>query len=241
MSRAMLISCSRRWRSRSRSTRRALSRMLAASPARASRIWRSSVEKAAGRIQVEDAEEIAALDVDHGLLRVRAGHGEKRNDDDSAEALRDDALRGLQINVGLREVFGDDRRLMLQSELDGGLAGREAFGGKTKSAAAPSEFYFERAAGIGFEQQTAIGVGDGDGVIQHVAQHHVERQLRVQQRGRFQEALEFHKAAARRLRAGDMLHPSEQLGKGIPLRALGGAEDDLVRVVESEGDRVAIL
>ena len=49
MSRAMLISCSRRWRSRSRSTRRALSRMFAASAARASRIWRSSLEKAAGR------------------------------------------------------------------------------------------------------------------------------------------------------------------------------------------------
>ena len=49
MSRAMLISCSMRCRSRSRSTRRALSRMLAASPASASRICRSSFENAAGR------------------------------------------------------------------------------------------------------------------------------------------------------------------------------------------------
>src|SRR5713101_4900250 len=140
----------------------------------------------AARIQVENAEEFSALDVDHGFLGVCAGHGEKRNHDDGAEALRDDALRGLQIHVGLREVFRDYRRVLLQRELDGGLAGCEALGRKTKSAAAPGEFYFERAAGIGFEEQATIGVGDGDGVIQHVAQHDVEGKLGVQQRGRFQ-------------------------------------------------------
>ena len=103
------------------------------------------------RIQIEDAEKITALDVDHGFLSTGAGQGVKRNHDHGAQALRDDALRGLQIHVGLREVFGDDRRLLLQRELDGGLARREAFRGKTKSATAPREFYFQGAGAIGFE------------------------------------------------------------------------------------------
>src|SRR6266850_5185943 len=33
----------------------------------------------AARIQVENAEEISSLDIDHGFLGVRAGHGEKGN------------------------------------------------------------------------------------------------------------------------------------------------------------------
>src|SRR5260370_4973522 len=78
-------------------------------------------------------------------------------------------------------------------------------------------------------------------MMQHVAQQYVKRKLGMQQGGRFQEALEFDQAAARRLRAGDVLHAREQLGKRIAVSALDGAEDDLVRVVETEGNRVAIL
>ena len=38
-----------------------------------------------------------------------------------------------------------------------------------------------------------------------------------------------------------MLHAGEQLWKGIVVRTFGGAEDDLVGVVQAEGDGVAIL
>src|SRR2546430_4547786 len=44
-----------------------------------------------------------------------------------------------------------------------------------------------------------------------------------------------------RVRAGDLLHEVEQFWKGIVVRTFGGAEDDLVGVVEAEGDGVAIL
>src|SRR5439155_11975949 len=102
------------------------------------------------RIQIEDTEEITAFDVDHGFLSAGARQGVKGNHNHGAQALRDDALCGLQIHVGLREVFGDDWRLLLQRELDGGLARREALGGKTKSAAASREFYFQGAGAVGF-------------------------------------------------------------------------------------------
>src|SRR5712692_7010297 len=127
------------------------------------------------RIQVKDSEEITALDIDHGFLRIGAGHAEKRNHDHGAQALGNDALRRLQIHVGLREVFCNDGRLLLQRKLDCSLAGREAFGRKAKTSAAPCEFHSKRAAGVGFEEQAAVGIGYGDRVIQHVAQHDVER------------------------------------------------------------------
>src|SRR5713101_1407864 len=108
------------------------------------------------------------------LLNV-AGNAEKRNHDHGAQALGNDALRCLQIHVGLREVFCNDGRLLLQRKLDCSLAGREAFGRKAKTSAAPCEFHSKRAAGVGFEEQAAVGIGYGDRVIQHVAQHDVER------------------------------------------------------------------
>ena len=46
------------------------------------------------RIEIEHAEKIAALDVDHRLdPGVGAGHGVERNGHDGAQSLRDDALR----------------------------------------------------------------------------------------------------------------------------------------------------
>ena len=38
-----------------------------------------------------------------------------------------------------------------------------------------------------------------------------------------------------------MFHAGEEERKGIFVRALGGAEDDLVGIIEAEGDGVAIL
>src|SRR5258707_7283540 len=100
------------------------------------------------RIEVEDAEEIPALYVDHGFLRVGAGHPKKRNHHHGSEALGHDALRGLQIHVGLRKVFGNDWRLLFHLELDGRLARREALGREAQSAAPPREFDVERARDV---------------------------------------------------------------------------------------------
>src|SRR6266436_347240 len=200
--------------------------------------------RGAPRIQVKDSEEITALDVDHGFLRIGAGHPEKRNHDHGAQALGNDALGRLQVHVSLREVFRNHRGLLFQRELDGGLAGRKAFGRKAKTPAAPCEFHSKRADGVGFEKQAAVGIGYGDRVIQHVAQHDVERQLGMQQRSCFEQPLELGQTtatAARRLRAGYVLHAREELRKRIGVRTLAGAEDDLVRVLEAEGDRVAVL
>ena len=141
----------------------------------------------AARIEIEHAEKIAALDIDHRLIGVGARHGIERNDDDGAKSLRDDALRGLQIHVGLREVFGDHRGLAAQRELNCGLARRQAFGRETQTAGAPRQPHFERFVVVGFEEQPAVGVGDRNGVIEHVAENGVERQLRMQQRRRFQQ------------------------------------------------------
>src|SRR6266853_6989264 len=44
------------------------------------------------RVQVKNSQEITALDVDHGFLRIGTGHAEKRNHDHGSQALGDDAL-----------------------------------------------------------------------------------------------------------------------------------------------------
>ena len=198
MSRAMPISCSRRWRSRSRSTRRALSK-------NAGGVGGEGVEDLAiefgesrgpARVQIENAEKVAALDVDHRLIGVGARHGVQRNDHHGAQALRDDALRGLQIHVGLREIFGDHRGLSAQRELNGGLTRRETFGRQTHAAAAPRQTNFQHSLVVGFQEQAAVRVGDGNGVIQHVPENGVERQLGVQQRGGFQKQIQLAQTAA---------------------------------------------
>src|SRR5947207_8403289 len=78
-------------------------------------------------------------------------------------------------------------------------------------------------------------------MIQQVAQRFVEGKLRMQQGTGFEQALELNQAAPGWFGAGDVLHPREQLGKGITVRTLGGTKDYFIRVVETEGDGVAIL
>ena len=195
----------------------------------------------AARVQVEDTEKIAALHTDHGFLGVGAGHGVERNDYYGAKALGDDALRGLQVHIGLREIFGDDRRLLLEGKLNGGLAGREAFRWKAQAAATACQLHFERAGDVRFEEQAAIGIGDGNGVIQHVTEHYIERKLRVKERGRLEKALELDEAAAGGFGAGDVLDASEQIWQGRFIGTGIRAEDDFVGIVEAEADGIAIL
>ena len=117
----------------------------------------------------------------------------------------------MQIEAGLRQVFGDHRRLLFERQLDGGLAGHEAFRRKAEAAAAARESYFQRAGGIDFEEQAAVGVGDGDGVIQHRAKNRIDRKLRMKERGGFQQKVQFAQAAAGGLRTGDVLDTREKL------------------------------
>jgi hypothetical protein len=51
------------------------------------------------------------------------------------------------------------------------------------------------AGGIGLDEQAAIGVGDGDGVIEHGAEHGIERELGVQQRRGFEKQIELAQSA----------------------------------------------
>jgi len=91
--------------------------------------------------------------------------------------LRDDALRSLQIHFGLREIFGDNRFPLAQGELYRGLAGGQAFRWQAQAAAAPRQADVQGALVVGFQKHTAIGVHHGNGVIEHHAQHFVERKL----------------------------------------------------------------
>src|SRR6202171_3566805 len=63
----------------------------------------------------------------------------------------------------------------------------------------------------------------------------------MKKRGGFKEKLQLAEPAADMLRTGDVLDASEEQRNRIIIGALGGAEDDLVRVVEAEGDGVAVL
>ena len=144
-------------------------------------------------------------------MSVRTRNGEQRNHHDGSQTLRDDALCGLQVDVRLRQVFGDHWRLLFECKLDGSLAGCHAFRRQAQCAVAPGEFYFQRIRRVSFEEQAPIRIGHGNGMIQHVAQCFIERKLRVQQGTRFQQTLELDKPPARRLRTSDVLHAREQL------------------------------
>ena len=117
-------SCSMRCRSRSRSTRRALSRMLAA--------WAESVEiwgrgwsrRGAAGVKVERSEKLRLWSRFH-LLVAGSGVGvdEERNGDDGAEALDDDAFGAFEVEAGEREIVSDDRGALLDGLAERGLAG----------------------------------------------------------------------------------------------------------------------
>src|SRR5437879_11071079 len=78
-------------------------------------------------------------------------------------------------------------------------------------------------------------------MVQHVAEHYVQRELRVQQGSGFQQTLELDEAAARGLRAGDVLDSGEEVRKRGFISAGIRTENDLVRIVNPESDGVAVL
>ena len=122
-----------------------------------------------------------------------------------------------------------------------GLAGREAFGGKAQTAAATSELHLQCTRGVRFEEKTTVRVGDSNGVIQHRAENGIKWKLRVQKRSGLEKQVELAQASARGFGTGDVLDARQQLRNRIFACAAGGAKQDLVRVVEPEGDGVAVL
>src|SRR5712691_680367 len=195
----------------------------------------------AARIQIENTQEIAELDVDHRFLCFRARDGVKRNDDHRPKALRDDTVRGLQILVGLREILGHDWRMLLERQLDGGLAGCETFRRKAESAAAAREPHLQSSGGVGFQQQPAVRVGDRHGMIQHRAENGIERKLRMKKSGGFEEKVQLAEPSAGRLGTGDVLDAGEQAWNGFVLGRAGGTEDDFIRVLEAETEDIAVV
>src|SRR5579885_3681322 len=86
-----------------------------------------------------------------------------------------------------------------------------------------------------------IGVGDGNGVAEHLLEDGIERKLGVQQLARFKQKIQFAQAAGgARFGAGDVLDASEHVLHRAGMLA-AGAEDDFVGVFETEGDGVAVL
>jgi hypothetical protein len=150
-------------------------------------------------------------------------------------------LRSLQIHIGLREIFGDDRGLTAKRELDSRLAWREALRRKAQSTRAACKAHFERFVCVGFEKQAAVGVGDRDGVIEHVTENSFERQLGMQKRGRFEQQIQFAKTAAGRFGTGDVFDARQKMRQGVGAGVGCGAIDDFVGIVETEGDRIAVL
>ena len=63
----------------------------------------------------------------------------------------------------------------------------------------------------------------------------------MQQRRRFQQQIQFAKSAAGWLGTGDVLDARQQMRQGISAGVCGRAINNFVRVVEAEGDGVAVL
>lgn len=167
--------------------------------------------------------------------------GEERNHNDGAQALGDDALRGLQIHVGPLDVLGNHGRMLPKRKLYGRLARRDALRRKPLTAGAAREANFQHAVGVRFEEHPSIGIGDGDGMIEHGTENGVEGKLRVKQGSGFEEQVEFAEAAADGFGAGNVLDSGEEVGNRILATARAGAKDEFVGVFQAKCDGVPIV
>jgi hypothetical protein len=73
----------------------------------------------------------------------------------------------------------------------------------------PRQPHLECFVRVGFKQEAAVGVGHRNSVIEHVPKNCVERQLRMQQRRRFQQKIQFAKSAAGRFGTRNVLDARE--------------------------------
>jgi len=106
--------------------------------------------------------------------------------------------------------------LLLQSLPQRRLAGRGLGRRQTSTAAASRETHVKRPGGLCLEQESSVGIGDGDGVVQHGAEHSLERKPGMEKCGRFEQEIEFMESARGRVAAGYVLDAAEEFGnRGI--------------------------
>ena len=166
-----------------------------------------------------------------------AWNGIERYGDHGAQSLHDDTLRALQI-ISAIQVFGDYRGALATCRMAVWL-GVMLSGSSVRASAATRQANFERAFGVGLEQQAAVGVGDGHGVVEHGAQHGIQRQRRMQKRGGFEQQVELAQAAGQGgLSGGDGANARQH---GLH-RLLAGtrAEGNARALFDAELDHVAV-
>jgi hypothetical protein len=102
------------------------------------------------------------------------------------------------------------------------------------------------AGGIRLDEQAAIGMRDGDGVVEHGAEHGLERELGVQQRRGFEKQVELAQAAGGVCAGGQIgkrADAGEQVGD-LRLRGHIGrsahTKDNVETVIDAEADCVAV-
>src|SRR5260370_163144 len=189
-------------------------------------------------VQIQHTEQLAANRRVSRLRRRRWRHGVERNNDDGAQALRDDAVGRLQIEVGVLHVFCDDARFIFQRLPNRRLAGFEAFEGKPLRARLAGQTDVQLARFILPQEQAAVGVGERYGLIHHVFEDRMERQLRVQQRGSFQQKAQLAQTTGAGIGGGDVLDAGEYLRD----RSLdhGAAKDELKGIFQAERYYISI-
>jgi hypothetical protein len=90
-------------------------------------------------IEVDNTEKISTIRIGGRFSRAGAMHGVEGNGDDSAEVLRDNALRTLEIEIGQIKVLGNHAGLSIERLTQGGLAGSETLWRKAQASAAAGE------------------------------------------------------------------------------------------------------
>jgi hypothetical protein len=190
-------------------------------------------------IQIDNAQKIPSFGMNGGFRGAGAMHCVKGNGDDGAEVLSDDTLCILEFDISLSEVLGNHAGLSLESLTQGGLAGSETVWREAQTSAAAGEPDAKRSRRIGLEQETSVRIRDRDRVVQHRAEHGVERKLRMQKHRRFEEKVEFPEAARSGIGVRYALNATENVLNGSV--RLSGSENNFVGIVEAKTNDVAII
>ena len=121
-----------------------------------------------------------------------------------------------------------------------GLAGSEAFGGHGHAAGTARQPVHEarrRASASSNRPRSASVMAMAS--VEHGSEHGVERKLRMQQHGRFQQQIQLAEADGRSFAGGNTSHARQEIFDGDFRR--GGMEDELVGIFQAEGDDVTFL
>ena len=164
--------------------------------------------------------------------------GVEGNGDHGAKALGDDALRGLEVGVANGNIFCDYGGLPVRGETQGGLTWCDGGGRQRRTTLSTSEPDPQRTFRIGFDQNSAVCIGDRDRVIEHRAKDCVQRQMRMQEHGRFEEQaqlLQSSRSGAGGIRSRNAAQ--EALKRRVGRR---GPENNLIGIFQAERDDVRV-